>query len=230
MKNHNSFWIFLGLLLSSFLLANAQDGEAVYKQNCTACHKFGQKLIGPYLIGVNEKRSEEWLISFIKSSQSMIKSGDADAVAIYEEYNQMMMNDQTHLSDDDIRAVLTYIGSQSNSQGAESKVTDEVVEDVIIEYTQEDIEQGKLLFSGKTSFANGGASCISCHNVTNDELISGGLLAKDLTKAYTRMGDAVLSSIISSSPFFSCIGLVSPVFTSATNLKLVAIWSEKQTA
>ena len=160
----------------------------------------------------------------------MIKSGDADAVAICEEYNQMMMNDQTHLSDDDIRAVLTYIGSQSNSQGAESKVTDEVVEDVIIEYTQEDIEQGKLLFSGKTSFANGGASCISCHNVTNDELISGGLLVKGLTKAYTRMGDAVLSSIISSSPFFSCIGLVSPVFTSATNLKLVAIRSEKQTA
>jgi len=31
MKNHNSFWIVLGLLLSSFLLANAQDGEAIYK-------------------------------------------------------------------------------------------------------------------------------------------------------------------------------------------------------
>lgn len=57
------------------------------------------------------------------------------------------------------------------------------------------------MFSGEERFANGGVSCISCHNVTNDELISGGLLAKDLTKAFSRMGDAGVSSIISSSPF-----------------------------
>ena len=202
MKKFSSFWLLLGLMFSSFLLAKGQDGEAIYKQNCTACHKFGQKLIGPDLTGVNEKRSEEWLISFIKSSQSMIKSGDPEAVAIYEEFNQMMMNDQTHLSDGDIKAVLAYIKSQSaGEKTGSSETTEEVVEAVPIEYTQEDIDRGLLLFSGKERLANGGVACISCHNVTNDDLISGGLLAKDLTKAYSRMGDAGLSGIISSSPF-----------------------------
>lgn len=202
MKKHTPFCLVLAFILSSFLTANAQDGEAVYKQNCTACHKFGQKLIGPDLIGINEKRSEEWLISFIKSSQSMIKAGDPEAVAIYEEYNQMMMNDQTHLSDDDIKAVLTYIKSQSvENETSSSEATEAVAEVVPIEYTQEDIDRGLLLFSGKTPFKNGGASCISCHNVNNDELISGGLLAKDLTNVYDRMGDAGVNSMISSSPF-----------------------------
>lgn len=200
MKNFTSFWLVLGLVLSSFLMVNAQDGEDLYRQNCTACHKFGQKLIGPDLIGINQKRSEKWLISFIKSSQSMIKSGDPQAVAIYEEFNQMIMNDQTHLSEGDIKAILAYIESQSNSEEAEVSKTDKT-ENVVMEYTQQDIEVGKLLYSGKERLANGGASCVSCHNVTHDELISGGLLAKDLTKAFTRLGDAGLSSIISSSPF-----------------------------
>ena len=132
----------------------------------------------------------------------MIKSGDPEAVAIYEEFNQMMMNDQTHLSEGDIKAVLAYIKSQSaGEKTGSSEAPEEVVEAVLIEYTQEYIDRGLFLFSGKERLANGGVACISCHNVTNDDLISGGLLAKDLTKAYSRMGDAGLSGIISSSPF-----------------------------
>ena len=202
MKKYTPFYLVLSFVLSSFLTSNAQDGETIYKQNCTACHIFGQKLIGPDLIGVNEKRSEEWLISFIKSSQNMIKAGDPEAVAIYEEYNQMMMNDQTHLSDDDIKAVLAYIKSQSTEkEPGSSEALKEATEVVPVEYTQEDIDKGLLLFSGKTPFKNGGSSCISCHNVNNDDLISGGLLAKDLTNVYARMGYAGISSMILSSPF-----------------------------
>tara|TARA_Y100000385_G_C12980871_1_gene588362 strand:- start:358 stop:555 length:198 start_codon:yes stop_codon:yes gene_type:complete len=64
MKNFTSFWLVLGLVLSSFLMVNAQDGEDLYRQNCTACHKFGQKLIGPDLIGINQKRSEKMVNLF----------------------------------------------------------------------------------------------------------------------------------------------------------------------
>lgn len=147
------------------------------------------------MIGINDKRSEKWLIEFIRSSQSMIKSGDADTVAIFEEFNQVVMNDQTQLSEGDIKEILKYIKSQSSSEVG-SNETAEPVEEVVIEYKQEDIDKGKLLFSGEERFASGGVSCICCHNVTNDELISGGLLAKDLTKAFSRMGDAGVSSII----------------------------------
>ena len=200
MKKSNTFWIVLVLTCTSFFFANGQDGEAIFKQNCAACHKLGQRFIGPDLIGVNQKRSEDWLVSFIKSSQTMIKSGDADAVAIYEEFNQVMMTDLAHLSDDDIKTILSYIEQQSSSMNSTEEPI-EIVEVVPTIYSAEDIQKGQNLFSGKTRFSNGGASCISCHNVTNDELISGGLMAKDLTNAYARMGEAGVASIISSPPF-----------------------------
>lgn len=41
---------------------------------------------------------------------------------------------------------------------------------------------GMGLFEGSIGFTNGGPACISCHNVTNDNLIPGGLFAKDLTE------------------------------------------------
>ena len=68
-----------------------QAGEQAF-QICAACHTIGGgRLIGPDLAGIHDKRSQEWLQAFIKSSQSMIKSGDAEAVAIFEEYNGMLM-------------------------------------------------------------------------------------------------------------------------------------------
>jgi len=200
MKKSNTFWIVLVLTCTSFFFVNGQDGEAIFKQNCAACHKLGQRFIGPDLIGVNQKRSEDWLVSFIKSSQTMIKSGDADAVAIYEEFNQMLMTDLAHLSNDDIKAILSFIEQQSSSTNSTEESV-EIVEVVPTNYSAEDVQKGQNLFSGKTRFSNGGASCISCHNVTNDELISGGLMAKDLTNAYARMGEAGVASIISSPPF-----------------------------
>lgn len=194
--------ITVGAFYCSSFSVIAQDGATLFKQNCAACHKLGMRLVGPDLIGVTEKRQEDWLLQFIKSSQTMIKSGDADAVAIYEEYGQMVMNDQ-NLSDDEIKAVLAYIKEESPSDEATNKVEEEVeeVEIIPIEYSEADIEYGMQLFTGEKSFSAKGASCISCHNISNDELISGGLLAKDLTNVYARMGDAGLAGILGAPPF-----------------------------
>lgn len=49
---------------------------------------------------------------------------------------------------------------------------------------------GKQLFEGSVRFENKGPSCITCHNVNSADVISGGLYSKDLTKVYTRFGDA----------------------------------------
>jgi len=45
-----------------------------------------------------------------------------------------------------------------------------------------DVEAGKSYFEGSERFSNGGPACITCHNITNDRLIPGGLLAKDLSE------------------------------------------------
>ena len=50
---------------------------------------------------------------------------------------------------------------------------------------------GKKYFEGSESFSKGGPACITCHNVTNDKLVPGGLLAKDLTDVYDRMGEGI---------------------------------------
>ncbi len=88
---------------------SVEDGEKLYKANCTACHMIDKKLIGPPLLGISEKYSEEWLIKWIKNSSEMIASGDPQAVAIYEEYNKSPMTAFLHFSDEDVLNILAYI-------------------------------------------------------------------------------------------------------------------------
>ena len=58
--------------------------------------------------GVTEKYDKEWLYSWIKNSSAMIKAGDAQAVAIYEEYNRSVMNNFPQFSNEDIDKILAY--------------------------------------------------------------------------------------------------------------------------
>lgn len=184
--------------------AYGQDGEALFKAKCSACHKVdGTRMVGPGLAGINDKRSQEWLIDWIRDSQAMIASGDADAVAIFEEYNKSPMIPFADMSDEEIIAVLNYVDEANAGSGGDegSTAAEDAAPAPVVEYTAEDMEAGKHLFTGEKRFENGGPSCITCHNVTNNEIIPGGLLAKDLTNVYERMGDAGVKGIVSAPPF-----------------------------
>ena len=107
----------IGVLLFALIIpVLAQDkAEATFKQTCAACHSIGKgKLVGPDLLNVQERRTEEWLLKFIKSSQSMIKSGDKYADSLFQVYNQVVMPDQPALSDGEIKDILIYIKSKSS--------------------------------------------------------------------------------------------------------------------
>ncbi len=93
------------------------EGDKLFKQNCTACHQLKQRLVGPALQGVAQRRQEDWLLKFIRSSQTMIKSGDSTALALFNTYNSVVMPDQT-LSEDQIRSILTYIKDSEIVRGA----------------------------------------------------------------------------------------------------------------
>ncbi len=114
-KSTNRHWKYTLFLLFTFLFSNyfssAQtSGEDIFKQNCVVCHRTDdQKMVGPGLKGINEKRSEEWLISWIRNSQKLIDSGDKDAIAVFEEYNNTPMIAYEMFSDDELRSVLAYI-------------------------------------------------------------------------------------------------------------------------
>ena len=51
-------------------VATPDPGEQIFQATCFACHTIGGgRLVGPDLAGVHERLSQEWLESFVKSSQ-----------------------------------------------------------------------------------------------------------------------------------------------------------------
>lgn len=185
---------------SMVLGANAQDGEQLFIRNCSACHKMGTRLVGPDLTGVTERRSEDWIKSFITNSQAMVKAGDADAVAIFNEFKVPMTS--FPLSDAELNALVDYLKGFNAKAETENTETEEVVEEAPFEYTEEDVHNGRSYFQGGKHLSGGGPSCITCHNVTSDQVIPGGLLAKDLTNAFGRMGgQAGVAGILGAPPF-----------------------------
>lgn len=112
-----AFLLFMQLPTTLFAEVSADEGEKLFKQNCTSCHQLGKKLIGPNLVGITEEHDEEWLIKFIRNSQELIKAGDPDAVEVYEEYNQTVMPAMA-LSDDEIRSILSYIDREGEAMAS----------------------------------------------------------------------------------------------------------------
>ena len=102
--------ILLAVLFTISLQTFAQpDGAKIFKQNCTACHTIGGgRLVGPDLEGITKKRKADWLKKWINSSSELIASGDADAIAIFEEYGKVAMTD-FYFEDADMEVLLAYL-------------------------------------------------------------------------------------------------------------------------
>ncbi|MFV0375959.1 MAG: c-type cytochrome [Mangrovibacterium sp.] len=196
--------IVLMLFLSSPLKAQ-NKGESLFKTTCIACHTInGGKLIGPDLAGINERRKQDWLISFIRSSQKMVNSGDSLAAELFEKY-KIPMPDNNY-SDDEILSILSYIketsdGASAKEATATQQVSDTVTKATAISYSPDLIKRGKALFYGYEKFANGASSCNACHSVNDGSIIGGGRLSFNLTGSYGRLGAAGIQAILSNPPF-----------------------------
>lgn len=88
--------------------ARQKAGRKIFRKLCSSCHKLDKKLIGPKLGGVTERRENEWLKKWIRNNAEFRASGDADAIAIYEEYNGSNMQAFPQLSDEEIDNILYY--------------------------------------------------------------------------------------------------------------------------
>ena len=199
----------VGLLVAGWLIgslsASAQEsGKQIFQKSCAACHSIGGgRLVGPDLAGVNDKRPEDWLLKYIKSSQTLVKSGDKVATALFEEFNKFPMPDQA-LSDEQIKQVLAHIketgGSTAAGKEAAAPPVQAAKESAAVAMPDE-IQRGQDLFEGKLRFAGGGPSCNACHHITNDALLGGGVLASELTLVFSRMGKQGISAMLGSAPF-----------------------------
>ena len=84
----------------------AAEGANIYKTKCTACHKIGQKFIGPPPNGVLDRRSPEWIMNMILDPEGMVKN-DPDARALFIEFNGSPMANQS-LTEEEARKILEY--------------------------------------------------------------------------------------------------------------------------
>ena len=122
MRNKVIAFLVIGLLfLKNPANANPDpiDGKSIFTSRCAACHNVNKTLTGPALAGVDERRSIDWIINFVHSSQTMVKKGDKDAVAVYEKFNKVPMPDHSDLSADHIKSIVAYIKSESKPNDEE---------------------------------------------------------------------------------------------------------------
>jgi len=200
------------LVLSAAPLARAQEPSPTsapdasgpspsalfFGKRCGGCHSIGEgDRAGPDLLGVLKRRDRKWLTTFIRGPSAVIDSGDSTANELMTKFKGARMPDQA-LSDAELDGLFTYLDECSLKGGcklATAKV--KPAKDA----TPADIAAGKALFEGTQPLLNGGAPCISCHNVRGAGVVGGGTLAKDLTHAFARLGEQGTSAALASTPF-----------------------------
>ncbi len=102
-----------------FATPPVEEGKVIFTSRCASCHSVNKVLTGPALAGVHERRSIDWIVSFVQSSQALVKSGDKDAVALFEKFNKIPMPDHSDLSADHVKSIVEFIKSESATAGAE---------------------------------------------------------------------------------------------------------------
>jgi nitrite reductase (NO-forming) len=82
------------------------QGKLAFESKCLACHSVGSgDRLGPDLLGVTERRTEDWITRFLLDPASMLET-DPDAQALLARY-QIPMPDQ-NLSEAEIRQYIAY--------------------------------------------------------------------------------------------------------------------------
>lgn len=105
--------------ISAFAAPPEQQGKSLFTSRCAACHAINKDLTGPALAGVDERRSIDWIVKFVQSSQSLVQAGDKDAVAVFTKFNKIPMPAHPDLTAEDIKGIVGYIKSEAAPSGAE---------------------------------------------------------------------------------------------------------------
>lgn len=89
------------------------EGKTIFTLRCAACHNVNIKVVGPALANVDQRHGIDWIIKFVHSSQTLVKNNDKDAVAVFNEFNKIIMPDHPDLSTDQVKGIVEFIKSQT---------------------------------------------------------------------------------------------------------------------
>lgn len=104
----------------------SEEGKTIFAARCAACHNVNKILVGPALAGVDERRSIDWIVKFVHSPQTIIKSGDSYAVALFNKF-KVQMPDHADLTADNIKSIVEYIKTESQVSTEKAVATTEPV-------------------------------------------------------------------------------------------------------
>jgi len=171
----------LAMLLASPALAAGFDPVSIFEVQCSGCHSVGRGVVvGPDLAGVTTRHPPEWLHGFIRSSQGMVKKGDAAAKTLFGKFGKVMPDHD--FTDEEIDQLLHFIASGGPKPPARFRLASTA--------TPAEVARGSALFTGAAPFAHGGPPCGECHSAG---VWRGSTLAADLTRVYHRYPDAWLT-------------------------------------
>lgn len=94
------------ITLGSLDQTMVEEGQKIYQELCTACHKPTEKFIGPAPAGIMARRSPEWIMNMILNPEQMVRE-DPIAKLLLVEYNMAPMANQ-NLTEEQARKVLEY--------------------------------------------------------------------------------------------------------------------------
>jgi cytochrome c551/c552 len=97
------------------VVISPEKGKTIFTTRCTSCHNVNAQVVGPALANVEQRQTTDWIISFVHSPKTMIQKNDKNAVALYNQFNQIIMPDHPDLSADDIKSILSYIKSETKN-------------------------------------------------------------------------------------------------------------------
>ncbi|MHC2991662.1 cytochrome C [Pontibacter sp. HJ8] len=87
--------------------ALAAQGKSIFEGKCSACHQLSdQKIVGPGLEGVTERRKPEWIMNMMINPEEMTKK-DPQAKKLLAEHLTQMTNQ--NIAEADARALLEFL-------------------------------------------------------------------------------------------------------------------------
>ena len=101
----------------------AEQGKVVFEAKCVACHRTtNQKIVGPGLLGVTEKRQPAWIMNMITNPVEMTQKDPAAKDLLAEHLTQMTFQD---VSDDQAKQILEYLRENDHEAKEEKEESKE---------------------------------------------------------------------------------------------------------
>jgi mono/diheme cytochrome c family protein len=85
-------------------------GESLFKNNCQTCHSPFERVVGPALKGISQRRNIDWITNFVHGPEKVITvDKDPYAVALYQKYGPTFMQSFPNLKKSDVEAIVAYV-------------------------------------------------------------------------------------------------------------------------